>query len=140
MTIIEDRWRKAIARQVRQDCTLAERAVVSAVADWIERPPERSTFYPPSPSAAQEYEQIRAEIVQDYSDPRWKGGRAILRRIGAPRMAASAVAFHALGLLRMINRGTYRNDPEVDRLLREARAAVSALTVAASRVNWERNS
>ena len=51
----EAAWRKAIADQVRRNCTPSGDAyqqggdyLVYAVADWIENPPEWSAFNPPS--------------------------------------------------------------------------------------------
>ena len=50
----EAAWRKAIADQVRRNCTPSSEAytkgghiLIYAVADWIENPPEWSHFLPP---------------------------------------------------------------------------------------------
>ncbi len=54
MTSEEIAWRKAIADQVRRNCTPSSEAyskggdfLVYAVADWIENPPEWSIFVAP---------------------------------------------------------------------------------------------
>ena len=52
-------WRKAIADQVRRNCTPSSEAyskggdsLIYAVCDWIENPPDWSVFVPPATGAA----------------------------------------------------------------------------------------
>lgn len=140
MTIIEELWRKAIARQVRQNCTLPEWSddAIRAVADWIEHPPEWSKFSAPSVSPAQLYEQMRAETVEDYRNPKWAAGRRWLRRVGVPKLTAQSTAWFAAQLLKTISRRLYRNEPELDALLIAAREAAAKYYREASHSGWRR--
>jgi len=78
----EAAWRKAIADQVRRNCTPSGDAyqkggdyLVYAVADWIENPPEWSAFTPPSagfrrqgPACDDGREALTDENLWDFAD------------------------------------------------------------------------
>lgn len=66
---IENEWRKAIADQVRRNCTpTAEQyqaggdTLIRAVADWIENPPEWSTFAAPVVPATDDEDRRRTAL------------------------------------------------------------------------------
>jgi hypothetical protein len=76
----ERAWRKAIADQVRTNCTPPSEAyskggdvLIYAVADWIESPPEWSTFTAPA-------DDDSAEIVRQMRRylERYEGGAGIV--------------------------------------------------------------
>lgn len=55
MNTTESAWRKAIADQIRANCTPSSEAydkggdvLIAAVADWVENPPEWSAFRAPA--------------------------------------------------------------------------------------------
>lgn len=73
----EAAWRKAIADQVRRNCTPPNEAyekggdvMIYAVADWIENPPEWSKFTPPADSGR---EAAIAEVI-DWFEAQGLGG------------------------------------------------------------------
>lgn len=64
--------------------------------------------------------------------PKWRN------RVGLPRLVADAASGEAAGLLRSINPGLFRSDPEMLALLRDAQEAVSAFSNALGRDSWHR--
>lgn len=64
--------------------------------------------------------------------PKWRN------RVGMPRLIAQEALSEASGLLRSINGGVFRNDPEMREQLREAIVAVNAITMSLHRDNWRR--
>lgn len=82
---LERAWRKAIADQVRANCTPTSEAyekggdvLVYAVADWIENPPEWSAFTQPPAAPQQRYSILEhnsasREILR-WHDPLLIGG------------------------------------------------------------------
>jgi hypothetical protein len=94
------------------------------------------------------YDEIAAETVNDYSkkvptDPKWtEWDRRIApkwrSRVGLPRLIAESVMFECLGLLRSINRGIFRNDPEGAAKYDRALACLDDLAGSFARTNWRR--
>lgn len=64
--------------------------------------------------------------------PKWRN------RVGLPRLVADAAAGEAAGLLRSINPGLFRSDPDMLALLRAAQDAVSAFSTAMGQESWRR--
>ncbi|WP_217181566.1 hypothetical protein [Streptomyces sp. AC495_CC817] len=93
------------------------------------------------------YEVIRDEVRDQYvtppadeSDvywfkeiaPQWRN------RVGIPRLVADQASEEAAGLLRSINAGMFRNEPELLELLHDARESVEAFATALGRDSWRR--
>ncbi|RBO72831.1 hypothetical protein [Microbacterium sp. H6] len=64
--------------------------------------------------------------------PMWRN------RVGLARLTADAASGEAAGLLRSINPGLFRTDPETLQLLREAQEAATAFSAAMERESWRR--
>lgn len=85
------------------------------------------------------YQRIRDRVATDLYDKTWKPWGARWRnRVGLPRMTAESVAAEAHTLLHDINLSTHRDDPTLEALLENARAAVGDYYGAVVRDNWDR--
>lgn len=85
------------------------------------------------------YMAIRDERATDLASRDWKPwGPRWRARVGLTRMTAEAVAGRADTLLRDINLSTHRDDPHLQQLLEEARAATQAYYYELIRDNWDR--
>ena len=93
------------------------------------------------------YDEIAAETTGDYkkspTDPKWtEWDRRIApkwrNRVGLPRLVAENVLFECLGLLRSINRGVFRGDPEGAARYDRALDALDDLVTVFARTNWRR--
>lgn len=93
------------------------------------------------------YNQIHDEVWDQYitkpEDPRdhewWKHIAPRWRnRVGFPRLVADQVSGEAAGLLRSINPGLFRNDPDMLELLRAAQEAAQEFSNAMGRDSWRR--
>lgn len=95
------------------------------------------------------FEQIRERVYDNYSsysppeetphEREWRkktGGRW-RNRVGLPRLIAQEAGYEASGLLDSTNLSIFRSDPELERLLEEARDAARAYAAALGRRNWE---
>lgn len=83
------------------------------------------------------YLEIRDAVLERYSRPspwmtRWRS------RVGLARLVASGAAWAAVRLLNDISMSTHRHDPELKKLLQEARAAAAAYAHAFEADNWDR--
>jgi hypothetical protein len=80
----ETEWRKAIADQVRLNCTPPGEAydkggdaLIYAVADWIENPPEWSKFVAPVAPVVPDPEKVAREMCRIYCGPdAWEEGES----------------------------------------------------------------
>lgn len=96
----ETEWRKAIADQVRRNCTPSSDAyarggdfIVREVADWIENPPEWSTFEAPGGTGAADIADERArQVVEEGYDAEHDRGHA--HQLMAAAMCYLTVAAH----------------------------------------------
>lgn len=93
------------------------------------------------------FQEIEERVTKDYTvppqhpmtmhwfkkiAPKWRN------RVGLPRLIAESAMFEALGLLRSINRGIFRNDPEMREQYDVAMEALDDLAAEFSRQNWRR--
>lgn len=85
------------------------------------------------------YQRIRDRVAADLHSRAWNPWGARWRnRVGLTRMTAEAVAYESYSLLRDIDMNTHRSNPELKRLLEDARAAVGDYWGAVLRDNWDR--
>lgn len=96
------------------------------------------------------YDQIHDETYEAYSrlpvegehpmETKWRKtyGAKWRNRVGIPRLVADSAASAALALLRSINPGLFRNDPEMLERLRAAQDAAQEFAVELGRENWRR--
>ncbi|WP_420112738.1 hypothetical protein [Pseudactinotalea sp.] len=93
------------------------------------------------------YEQIHDEVWDQYVTkpdnlrdmywwlevaPKWRN------RVGIPRLVANQASSEAVELLRSINPGMFRNDPDMLKLLRTAQEATQAFSNALGADSWRR--
>lgn len=93
------------------------------------------------------FNEIAAHTTEDYTQPpkspmslywfkkiapKWRN------RVGLPRLIAEAAMLEALGTLRSINRGIFRNDPEMRECYDAALDALNDLAGEFARQNWRR--
>ena len=93
------------------------------------------------------FEQIRDETFDQYVSPPkdernryWFTHYAPMwrNRVGIARLTADAASLEAVSLLRSINPGLFRNDPETLALLHTAQEAAAELATAMARDSWRR--
>lgn len=98
-------------------------------------------------SRSARFMKLRDEITSEYktppADPRdlywWKNFAPKWRnRVGLPRLTAERAFSEAAGLLRSVNSGIFRNDPEMEKLFAVALNGVKELSQEFGRQNWER--
>lgn len=77
-------------------------------------------------------EDVREEDWWKRYAPMWRN------RVGVPRLIADEASAEAAGLLRSINPGLFRNDPEMLALLRAAQSAVYEFSQAMGADSWRR--
>lgn len=85
-----------------------------------------------------EYEAIEKKTREEYSDGSWPAAKRWRNRVGFPRLIAESAVYLALHLLRDVNAGIFRGDPEKRALLEEARDATAKLCQELGRENWRR--
>lgn len=84
------------------------------------------------------YNRLRNEIDSQLSNPGWSYAPQWRNRVGVPRMTAESALLEASALIRSINMGTFRNDPEGRERVLEASEAVSEAAQTVVRENWRR--
>ena len=86
-----------------------------------------------------EYSRTDAE-GESYPETHWRRtyGARWRNRVGIPRLVAEEAMHGASGLVRSINPGLFRNDPDTLALLRAAQAATDELATQLGRQNWRR--
>lgn len=98
-------------------------------------------------SRSSRYEEIHDKTWDQFITPPddvrdqhwWKKYAPMWRnRVGLPRLVADAASGEAAGLLRSVNPGLFRNDPELLELLRAAQDATSEFSAAMGRESWRR--
>lgn len=87
---------------------------------------------------SKEYDQIKEQVQNQYSDNRWHYAKRWRSRVGLPRLIAEDLAFTAYRLVTDMNANIFRNDPKGRALLALAREVTSDLHTHLSRVNWNR--
>lgn len=93
------------------------------------------------------YEAITEHVTEEFTRPpknpmmrRWFKTHAPKwrNRVGLPRLIAEAAMIEASGTLRSINRGIFRNDPQMRDRYDDALDALEELATEFSRQNWNR--
>lgn len=93
------------------------------------------------------YAEIADRVIETYVMPptnerevRWfkEYAPAWRNRVGIPRLTAEDVFVEASSLLRSVNPGIFRNDPEMQLLFEAAVNAVEELSQEFGRQNWKR--